>query len=346
MVPDANGIAVTWRENLDHAKEKLKGKNIDFELISSLMQQENLVYADENSLNEIIRLNYEGKSIQELTREEAGSFYQTRLSRIRNMLEENQYIQYTQEEKEYFFQKAKKLSEIPFDYAEGWKVLNKEMEKFVPLLLIVISVFLFPLFGSDTKVNMNELYRSTKYGKASLDAARIWTAFIVGITLYFLGIFLFFVVSMMPFGVEGGNQYIQSNVTMFFSLYNITYLQEYFINAIFGFIALLFVVSLLLLITVVMEKIMSSAVVYAFFWITLLLFDQMYLWQVNHYFANFMPLRLTAFSHYYMGNEVYRIGGFSLSVLSWSGLISCLLAGTMLFLTVVCLQVKRRKGVY
>ena len=91
---------------------------------------------------------------------------------------------------------------------------------------------------------------------------------------------------------------------------------------------------------------MNSAVVFAFFWITLLLFDQMYLWQVNHYFANFMPLRLTAFSHYYTGNEVYRIFGFSLSVLSWSILLSGLLAGIMLFLVIVCLKVKRRKGLY
>ena len=346
MVLDIDGIAVTWQENLAHARKSLQGKNIDWELIDSVQQQENFIYVDENSLDEIVRLNYEGKSIRELTDEEASSFYQTRLSRIRTMLEENQYIQYTQEEEEHFLQKAKELSEIPFGYAEGWKTLNRDMGAFVPLLFIVISVLLLPLFGTDPKVNMNELYRSSKYGKIPLDTARILTAFIVGTALYVLGMVLFFAIKTIPFGLDGGNQYIQSNMTTFFSLYNITYLQQYFINVAIGFIALLFIVCLLLLITVVMEKIMNSAVVFAFFWITLLLFDQMYLWQVNHYFANFMPLRLTAFSHYYTGNEVYRIFGFSLSVLSWSILLSGLLAGIMLFLVIVCLKVKRRKGLY
>ena len=262
------------------------------------------------------------------------------------MLEENQYIQYTQEEEEHFLQKAKELSEIPFGYAEGWKTLNRDMGTFVSLLFIVISVLLLPLFGTDPKVSMNELYRSSKYGKIPLDTARILTAFIVGAALYALGMVLFFAIKMIPFGLDGGNQYIQSNMMTFFSLYNITYMQQYFINVAIGFIALLFIVCLLLLITVVMEKIMNSAVVFAFFWIMLLLFDQMYLWQVNHYFANFMPLRLTAFSHYYTGNEVYRIFGFSLSVLSWSILLSGLLAGIMLFLVIVCLKAKRRKGLY
>lgn len=113
-----------------------------------------------------------------------------------------------------------------------------------------------------------------------------------------------------------------------------------------GLVALLFVISLLLVITVFMEKIMTSAVVFAFFWILLLLFDQMYLWPVNHYFANFMPLRMTDFSHYYTGNEVYRIFGCSMSVMSWSILLSGLFAWGLLALAISWEKVKRKRGLY
>lgn len=346
IVMNIDGIAVTWQENLAHAKKSLQGKNIDRELIDSVRQQENFIYVDENSLDEIVRLNYGRKTVRELTDKEVSSFYQTRLSRIRTMLEENQYIQYTQEEEEQFLRKAKELSEIPFGYAEGWKTLNRDMGTFVSLLLIVISVLLLPLFGNDPAVNMNELYRSSKYGKRLLDISRILTAFIVGAVLYALGIVLFFTIKMIPFGLDGGNQYIQSNMTTFFSLYNITYLQQCFINVAIGFIALLFTVCLLLLITVVMEKIMNSAVVFAFFWITLLLFDQMYLWQINHYFANFMPLRMTSFSHYYISNEIYRVFGYSISCMAWSILVSGVLAGIMLATAIGWERLKRRRGLY
>ena len=344
-VLDVNGETITWQENLTHAKTYLQGKAIDWELLSFMRQQENNVYIDEYSIDEIVRLNY-GKSVQELTNVEIDNFYQARLSQIRSMLWENRYIQYTQEEKESFLQKASELSEIPYDYAEGWKVLNRDMSTFVPLLILFISVLLFPLFGNDPKVNMTELYRSTRYGKKKLDTARILTALAVGSALYFVGIFVFFVIKMIPFGLNGGMQYIQINMTTFFSLYNITYLQQFFINAVVGFVALLLDICILILITVVMEKIMNSAVVFAFFWITLLLFDQMYIWQVNHYFANFMPLRLTAFSHYYTGNEVYRFFGISFSVLSWSILLSGMIAGVLLVLAISWQKIKRKRGLY
>lgn len=344
MVSSVDGTIVTFQENVAHARTNQQGKAIDRELLSFMREKDEIIYIDETSMNEIVRLNYEGKLIQELTDEEIGSFYQTRLSRIRDMLEENQYIQYTQEEKEYFFQKASQLSEIPFGYAEGWKVLNKDMSIFVPLLIIFISVLLLPIFGSDTKVSMKELYRSTRYGKKTLGTARILTAFIVGSVLYFGGISLFFVIRMIPFGLDGAMQYIQSNMTTFFSIFNMTYLQQFFANVAVGFIALFFDVCLLILITVVMDKMMNSAVVFVLFWITLLLFDQMYIWKVNHYFANFMPLRMTSFTHYYIGNEIYRILGCSLSCMIWSILLSSLLAGILLLLAIGWEKVKRKRG--
>ncbi len=225
--------------------------------------------------------------------------------------------------------------------------MNKDMSTFVPLLILFISVLLLPIFGSDTKVSMKELYRSTRYGKKTLDTARILTAFIVGSVLYFGGgISLFFVIRMIPFGLDGAMQYIQSNKTTFFSIFNMTYLQQFFANVAVGFIALFFDVCLLILITVVMDKMMNSAVVFVLFWITLLLFDQMYIWKVNHYFANFMPLRMTSFTHYYIGNEIYRILGCSLSCMIWSILLSSLLAGILLLLAIGWEKVKRKRGLY
>ncbi len=109
MVSSVDGTIVTFQENLSHARTNQQGKAIDRELLSFMREKDEFIYIDETSMNEIVRLNYERKLIQELTDEEIGSFYQTRLSRIRDMLEENQYIQYTQEEKEYFFQKASAL---------------------------------------------------------------------------------------------------------------------------------------------------------------------------------------------------------------------------------------------
>lgn len=341
-IPNSEGIAVTWQENLHHAKTNLQGKDINREFLSLMQQHEKeFAYVDERNLEDLVAANYDGKSVRDLLDEDINNFYLKRLSNIRTMLEESQRIHYTQEEIERFMQSAKQVSEIKFGYAEGWKVLNTDMGLFVVLLLILISVLLLPLFGIDSKSNMQELYRSTQYGKKPLDYARMLTAFLTATFLYICGITLFFAVKMIPFGLEGWNQYIQSNSNTFFSLYNITNLQQFLLNALIGLIAMLFVVSLLLLITILMEKVMTSAVVFAFFWMLLLLFDQMYLWPINHYFANFMPLRMTSFSHYYINNEIYRVFGYSFSCMTWSILVSGILGGIILASAIVCQKIKR-----
>ena len=346
-VPGSAGIAVTWHENLSHAKADRQKTQIDRELLNLMRQQEDgFTYVDERNLEELVAANYGGKSIGDLSDEDISSFYLRRLSNIRAMLEESQVIRYTQKEIEQFMQHAGQVSEIPFGYAEGWKVLNDGMNVFVPVLLILISVLLLPLFGIDPKSNMTELYRSTKYGKVPLDHARVLAAYIIGAFLYLSGIVLHFVIKMAPFGLIGWNQCIQSNVKTFFSLYNITNLQQFLLNVMIGLAALLFVVSFLLFVTVIMEKIMASAVIFVFFWILLLLFEQMYLWPVNHYFANFMPLRMTSFSHYYVGNEIYRVFGSSLSCMKWCVLVAVLLSGILLAATIGWEKVKRKRGLY
>ena len=346
-VPGAAGIAVTWHENLSHAKADQQKTQIDREFLNLMRQHEGeFIYVDERNLVELVAANYGRKYVQDLSDEDISNFYSKRLANIRAMLEESQVIRYTQEEIEQFMQNAGQISEIQFGYAEGWKVLNDGMSVFVPMLLILISVLLLPLFGIDPKSNMTELYRSTRYGKVPLDHARVLAAYEIGTFLYLAGIVLHFVIKMVPFGLKGWNQCIQSSVKTFFSPYNITNLQQFLLNVMIGFVALLFAVSFLILVTVVMEKVMTSAVIFVFFWILLLLFEQMYLWPINHYFANFMPLRMTSFSHYYVENEIYRVFGRSLPCMVWSMMLSGLLAGIILISAIGWEKLKRNRGLY
>ena len=70
MVSSVDGTMVTFQENLAHARTNQKGKAIDRELLSFMREKDEFIYIDETSMNEIVRLNYEGKLIQELTDEE------------------------------------------------------------------------------------------------------------------------------------------------------------------------------------------------------------------------------------------------------------------------------------
>lgn len=344
-IPDQIGIAVSWNDNLSHARENSQGKYMNKDYLSSMKTYDGpFTYVDVMNVEALVTMNYDGKKIQDLTDEEMEGFYSRRLSHIQEMLDDNSRITYTEKEKEQIMERAGQLLSLPMDYAEGWKVLNKDMGKFMPILLIITAIILLPLFGSEPQTKMKELYRSTSYGKKKLDRARVLAAFTAGVVLYLFGIILYFLIKMAPFGPEGGDRLIQSSAATFFSVYNITYMQQFIINVGVGLLAMLFMISLTLLLTVLSGGVLTGAVGIAFFWILLLIFDQVPLYLADHYFANFMPLKMTDFQHYYIGNEIYRVLGNSITSLKWVVSLSVIISLGMITLTIMLSSIKLRKG--
>lgn len=186
--------------------------------------------------------------------------------------------------------------------------------------------------------------RSGRYGKRQLDMARIMAAYLTATVLYICSTAIYFVIVMLPFGFDGAGQPIQSNVRTFFSLYNITYLQQFLWNLFRGYVVLIFMVSLALFVTILLKNILAGASVIAIFLVMLVVFNQIYLYPVNHRFTNFMPVRMTDFWHFYTGNELYRICGSSISCMSWSIVVSLTLSVILLAGSLLALYADRKKG--
>ncbi len=70
---------------------------------------------------------------------------------------------------------------------------------------------------------------------------------------------------MIPFGFSGGGEYIQSSEDTFFSVFRITYAKQFAWNCSRGYIALLFVISMTILISVLMERMMAGIVAVSFY---------------------------------------------------------------------------------
>ena len=173
----------------------------------------------------------------------------------------------------------------------------------------MISIIIMPLFADDAQTKMKELCQSAKNGKKRFDLARITTAFGVGSILYFAAVIFYFLVKMIPFGFSGGGEYIQSNEETFYSVFHITYAEQFVWNCSHGYIVLIFVISMTILLAVLMEKIMAGIAAVSFYWILLLIMEKMISFEVNHVFANFMPLRLSGSRDFYTNNEIYRFAG-------------------------------------
>lgn len=333
----------TWKDNLSEARKASEGLYLDRECMEGLREDAyRYGYVNGENIMELVTVNY-GKPLEELSDDEMEHFFQTRADTIHENLVLDEEKGYTDEDIANFMDNADSLSSLSMGYAEGWKALEETMGNFVFLLVIAISVLALPLFGRDPAVKMEEMVRSSRYGKWQLDRARITAAYLTATSLYTCSMAVYFVIVMLPFGFDGANQPIQSNVRTFFSLYDITYMQQFLWNLFRGYVVLVLMVSLALFVTILLRNILASGSVIAIFMVMLVIFNQIYLYPVNHWFANFMPVRMTDFWHFYTGYELYRICGVSISCMSWSIVVSFMISVGLLVAGLTVLHVYRKK---
>lgn len=330
---DMDGVVASGQENLRHGKENT-GRNSIEKAISILRDKEDVVFVDETNVAKLVAMNYSDKNVKDLSDEEINLFYENRLKIIEAKLSENSIFTYTDREKERFIEEAEKLTSLMMSFSEGWKVLNQDMGSFVPFVLILVSIVIMPLFAEGSQIRMKELICSTRKGKGQFNLAKIITAFGIGSVLYVSAMLIYFLIKMIPFGCEGGREYIQSNEATFFSVFHVTYMEQFVMNCIRGYVSLIFVVSMTILISVILGRIMEGISVISFYWVLLLIIEKMMSLEVNHIFANFMPLRLSGGIDFYIQNEVYRFAGKTFDGLVWCPLIAVILAVGMLSISI------------
>lgn len=337
---DEGGVVASGRENLKHGKENAVSRSIE-DAIVMCRGLEEAVYVEETNIEKLVALNYQNKTAGALSDAEINLFFENRLGEIERRLDENINVDYTESEKERFRKEAEKLTSLTVGFSEGWKVLNRDIGRLIVIISVMISIIIMPLFAEETQTGMQELIRSAMKGKRQLDFARIITAYGTGSILYFLAVFLCFLIKMMPFGFAGANEYIQSSENTFFSVFHISYLQQFAWNCLRGYVALIFVVSMTILISVMLEQVMAGYAAICFFWGLLLIMNQMISFEVNHMFANFMPLRLADSLDFYNRNEIYRVAGRTFDSIVWCPVVALILSVGMAVLAVWRLYGKR-----
>lgn len=322
------GLVASGKENLRHGRKHAERKKIE-EAIAILREKEKAVFVGETNIEKLAALNYAGRNAEDLTDDEINQFLEKRLRIIEQSLKESSNFSYTEGEIENFMDEAGKLTGLTVGFAEGWKTLNRDLGDFIWLVLIMVSIIIMPLFAYDAQTRMKELTRSTKKGKRQLDLARVITAFETGSILYVLSIPVYFLIKMIPFGFSGGDEYIQSSEDTFFSVFPISYKEQFVWNCIRGYVSLLFVISMTILISVILERMMAGIVIICFYWLLLFIMEKMMSFEVNYIFANFMPLRLSGSMDFYVSNEIYRFAGKTFYGLVWCPAVALILSAAM-----------------
>ncbi|WP_294853432.1 ABC transporter permease [uncultured Oscillibacter sp.] len=147
-----------------------------------------------------------------------------------------------------------------YDYNWGWSRLHA-MQTAIPFTIgVFLLIVLSPLFSSEYANRTDSLLLSARYGKNLLIKAKIMTAFIIAIFSWLLIQIFNAILIFSLFGIEGAESFVQ-NWAVNPSPYAFTFLTSYFSVTALSFLGMLFLTSMILLISSLCKKSFISLVI-------------------------------------------------------------------------------------
>jgi hypothetical protein len=344
---DSSGkVVLSAKDNLAESKKSDHNKALDSEALMDVINgvdKSNYLY-NMNTIR-VVLSTYNEKHISEMTKEDMDLFYEQRIAALETGALRPLGI-FTDEQIEHLLSKGSQL-EAPMQvgYAEGWKNLNNDMVDLLAIILMILSVILLPVFGGTAKTNMNELCHSTKHGKSIFIKAKMIAGLEITSLVYIASVFILTIAQLSVFGTSGYNLVIQSDVIYLFSTYNITFLEQYILNVVMGYAAVLFMTSIIFLITVITEQIIAGGVLITFFWIMMFTLPSNLFTSVGitHNLSNFLPYNMTNFNKFFRNNEIYEVFGQMIPSYLWVMIVTLVITACLTVATNIVADLKISK---
>jgi len=326
---DSSGkVVISAKENLTESKKTEHNILLDNQALTDVVSEvDKSNYLYNINVIRLILATYPEKTFSEITQSDIEHFYEQRIATLESGALRPLGI-FTEQQIEHLKDKASKM-ETPLStgYAEGWKNLNSDMADLLLAILLILSVILLPVFGATAKTNMNELCNSTKHGKTTLIKAKMIAGFEIASIVYFSFITILTVTQALVFGITGYNLVIQSDTFYLFSSCNITFLEQYLLNILIGYVAIVFMTAIVFFFTAITEQIMAGGVLTTFFWIIMLtipsnLFTS---FGITHNLSNFSPYNMTNFNRLYRNNEIYEVLGQMIPSYLWIMIVAIII---------------------
>ena len=184
-----------------------------------------------------------------VTQEEISSFYSRRTDNLIAWLNsDEQESRYSEQERQFLITQYEKL-ETPFyyEYADGWTALLEYTPTIIMLVVLLTGFLVSGIFSDEIQLKADSIFFSAKLGRNKAVGAKIKAGFIVVTFVYWIMILLYSGIVLAVLGTGGANCAIQNGFANWKSFYNITYLQDYLLTVLGGYLGNLFILFLSML---------------------------------------------------------------------------------------------------
>lgn len=185
-----------------------------------------------------------------LSPDEAVDFYSNRIKTLKNWLETDGKDQFSEKEKSYLIRAYEKMkTPLYYNYQAGWKNLFQYSPSIIMILTLVLGFLCAGIFSGEFQLKANAVFYSSYYGRNKAVWAKVKAGAIIITAIYWAVMLLYTMLVLGILGVDGANCPIQSSMSGWKSIYNITNAQEYILIVLGGYLGCLFMQSLTMLVS-------------------------------------------------------------------------------------------------
>lgn len=182
--------------------------------------------------------------------EEVGSFYSNRIRLLKNWLNDpngSGCDRFSPAEKEFLIQQYESL-ETPFsyDYMGGWTHAAENSTLLITLCAVILGYLVSSIFADEFRWHTDALFFTTMRGRNSAIWDKIKAGLVLVTVVYWLSISIYTVFTLLYFGSDGANCFVQADFTGWKCIYHLTNLQRYGLIVLLGYIGNLFFALLIM----------------------------------------------------------------------------------------------------
>lgn len=175
---------------------------------------------------------------------ELGNFYSNRTRLLKDWLNDKTgpaYYRFSTAEKEFLIRQYEAMdTPLQLDYMQGWLQLTQRLPMLIALCAIVLGYMVSGIFADEFRYHTDALLFTTIRGRKTAVWNKIKAGLLLVSAVYWAGISLYTLFTLIYFGADGANCYIQTDLSGWKSFYNITNLQRYALMVLLGYVGNLF----------------------------------------------------------------------------------------------------------
>lgn len=197
--------------------------------------------------------DYDYYRADSLTEEDAALLYEKRISGLEEWFDSDEVKgSFSEREKQYLIGKYQELeTPLYYEYADGWKALldSQYLPTLMMITVLIIGILVSGIFSDEFAQKADSIFFSTRYGRGRAVASKMGAGFVM-ITLLYWGVMLLFALIVLgALGFGGGECAVQTGLSNWNSIYNISYFQDFLLSVCGGYVGCLFILTISMLVS-------------------------------------------------------------------------------------------------